>query len=229
MQRELIDMPDSMKALPLDKRGFPVPKFVQWFDGEPDFRVVNGEHFLACIQKKLCWICGGGLGSRYFFVVGPMCGVNRISSEPPSHRGCAEFAAKNCPFLVRPMAKRNDKGMPGGAGALKHDSLLPPAGIHLDRNPGACIVWETGGYTLVEDGNGGVLINIGEPGKDTSFWREGRRATREEIEESVVTGLPALIAACSNYEEHRGLTMATGAFVIRVLDRFLPKARSLAS
>lgn len=27
------------------------------------------------------------------FVVGPMCELNRISGEPPSHRECAEFSA----------------------------------------------------------------------------------------------------------------------------------------
>jgi hypothetical protein len=36
---------------------------------------------------------------RWSFVVGPMCGINRNSAEPPSHKECAQWSARNCPFL----------------------------------------------------------------------------------------------------------------------------------
>jgi hypothetical protein len=230
MQRELIDLPQSMESLRRDKRGFPVPSFVQWFDGEPDFRVVDSRHFVRCLNEKICWLCGGKLSARMFFVIGPMCGINRISSEPPSHRGCAEFAAKNCPFLTKPMAKRNERGLPTECGDIP---IVAAAGQGIERNPGCCIVWETGSYRAfnVAEGMGqaGVLIEIGEAGKDTSFWREGRKATRAEVEESVVTGIPTLVKETRSDEERHALTLAIGAFAVRVLDRFLPKDRSLAS
>jgi hypothetical protein len=40
-------------------------------------------------------------------------------------------------------------------------------------------------------GNGGVLFRLGNP-TNWSFWREGRRATRAEIDAAVVRGLPQL-------------------------------------
>jgi hypothetical protein len=40
MERELKGMIDEIRNLPRDKRGFPVPKFVAFIDGEPDFRVI---------------------------------------------------------------------------------------------------------------------------------------------------------------------------------------------
>ena len=58
-------LPDRMKALPVDKRGYPVPKFVEWIDGEPDFRVVSPSHMARCFRHHRCWICGEPLGSQH--------------------------------------------------------------------------------------------------------------------------------------------------------------------
>jgi hypothetical protein len=33
--------PSRMKVLKLDERGFPVPWFVHWEDGKPDFRIIS--------------------------------------------------------------------------------------------------------------------------------------------------------------------------------------------
>jgi hypothetical protein len=34
-------MPARFARLPADERGYPVPKFVEWIDGKPDFRCVD--------------------------------------------------------------------------------------------------------------------------------------------------------------------------------------------
>jgi hypothetical protein len=182
MMRQLFDMPAEMARLPRDHRGYPVPEFVAWIDGVPDFRVVKPGWIKECHDNHRCWLCGGGMGRRKFFVVGPMCCVNRVSSEPPSHRGCAEFAAKNCPFLTKPLAVRNERDMP--------ENRKDPAGQMITRNPGVCAIWETKHYEPFKVGSG-VLFDIGKPGAVT-FWREGRKATRTEVEESVQSGMSFL-------------------------------------
>jgi len=114
------------------------------------------------------------------FVIGPMCAVNRISAEPPSHPDCARFAATACPFLTRPMAKR--RPMEG-----QRD---PPAGLMIERNPGVTLVWHCRAYrTLRVDG--GILVKIGSPHR-LEWFAEGRPATRAEVLESVRTGEPIL-------------------------------------
>jgi hypothetical protein len=77
--------PPAIQALPLDRRGFPVPWFIKWFDGQPDFRVADREKMALAVRHGRCWICGKPMGRMKCFVIGPMCAVNRISSEPPSH------------------------------------------------------------------------------------------------------------------------------------------------
>lgn len=174
------DSPPRIKQLPIDKRGFPIPKFVQWFNGEPDFRVMNPTHLHRCIRFNRCWICGDQLGAFKSFVIGPMCCVNRISAEPPSHYDCARFAAIHCPFLSQPLAKRGDLDDIGGGVS---------AGIMIDRNPGVAAIWTVRRYSTFQAN--GILFDIGEPER-VEFYARGRRATIEEIAHSVETGLPVL-------------------------------------
>ena len=174
-------LPPHMATLKRDKRGYPVPAFVEWIDGEPNFAVANPDHFKRCVAYNRCWICGNTMGTFKAFVIGPMCVVNRVSAEPPSHRACATFAALNCPFLTRPLAKRAD---------VSHLDGRAPAGIMIDRNPGVCAVWVTRDYKVRREGKG-YLVNPGSP-EDVEFYANGRRATREEVDASVKSGLPIL-------------------------------------
>src|SRR5580692_7475343 len=99
---DMSTLPRRMTALPIDERGYPVPWFVDWIDGKPEFRAMDPRKFVRAIKEKLCWVCGQRLGVNVCFVAGPMCGINRTSSEPPSHRECAVWSAQNCPFLNNP-------------------------------------------------------------------------------------------------------------------------------
>jgi hypothetical protein len=180
---DLTDCPPKVRALPRDSAGHPVPFFVAWVDGKPDFRVVEPERLKACVQRKLCWVCGKLLLGSGAFVIGPMCVVNRNTAEPPCHRACASWSARNCPFLVTPGKERREAYLP--------DGHAPPAGLMIVRNPGvACVyVSATWGWYAHE---GGVLFDLGQP-LDVEWWREGRPATREEVAMSIETGLPALM------------------------------------
>ena len=200
IEREWIGgLPPRMAALPRDKRGFPVPAFVRWFNGAPNFAVVDIHHVERCFQQNRCWICGDKMGAYKCFVVGPMCCVNRVSAEPPSHRDCAIFAALNCPFLSRPMAKRGE--VPEGAKS---------AGIMIDRNPGVCAIWTTKSYQVRPEGEG-YLFNPHEP-TSLEFYANARPATRLEVEEAVLSGLPLLEAYIFNKQDAEQLATMVKRF-----------------
>jgi hypothetical protein len=106
--KSLPPLPARMRYLPISPKGFPVPWFV-FIDeqtGIPDFRVIGPGKMRQAVTGDRCWLCGGILGKHRIFCIGPMCAINRITSEPPSHRECAEFAAEACPFLSQPRARR---------------------------------------------------------------------------------------------------------------------------
>jgi len=174
--------PWRIALLPLNDKGYPVPWFVEWINGKPDFRVMDAVKWRSAVQHNWCWICGGPMGAYKTFVAGPMCGVNRTSSEPPAHHDCATYAAMACPFLTLPKAVRREANMPTGVGEV--------AGVGIMRNPGVAMLWTCRDYRVYRVPNG-VLIEMGEPTR-VEWFAEGRRATRAEVDESVRTGLPLL-------------------------------------
>lgn len=191
---EQVPMPAGVAKLPRDPRGYPVPWFVAWVDDKPDFRVMREEAIHEAIEGKRCWVCGERrLPDTGAYVAGPMCGVNRISSEPPSHLSCALYAVKVCPFLANAEMARNERALPKGA--------TDPAGVMIRRNPGAVFVWEVREepiYMRVPHGlagaGHGILFRLQDPRRIT-WWANGREATREEVEHSIRTGLPTLMRA----------------------------------
>jgi hypothetical protein len=165
--------------------GYPVPWFVHVdARGVPDFRVVNTAKMMRADRYRLCMLCGEPLGAYNAFVIGPMCAVNRVSSEPPSHRECCEYAVRTCPFLSDPDRPRRD--------GFK-EPVVSAAGLGIQRNPGVSAVWSTKTSTRfhVDMGHDGYLWRLGEP-TSISWWCRGRQATRDEVMASINTGMPSL-------------------------------------
>jgi hypothetical protein len=188
-------MPDRIRRLPISPKGYPVPWFVVWFkdgkpcedgDGEPDFRVTDPRKIAQATNNKRCWVCGGGpLGIYKCFVIGPMCAINRVISEPPEHRECAIFSARFCPFLSQPRMRRNEKDM--------YPERVDAAGFALKRNPGVACVWITKSFRPFKPhmGEQGVLFSLGQP-VEVLWFAEGRKATRAEVLASIDSGFPSL-------------------------------------
>lgn len=183
-------IPDRCKSLPVDvDRGYPVPWFVAWENGKPEFRAMDGRKLRRAVLEHLCWVCGQGLGGFRSFVLGPMCTVNRLSAEPPGHRDCAVFSARACPFLSKPQMTRRENDLPA--------EVSDPAGGFLKHNPGACAVWTAvrHGYAIERHGDG-ILFRLTSEPTSVDWFTEGRPATREEIETAIARGLPRLEALC---------------------------------
>jgi hypothetical protein len=181
-----IPRPVEVARLPIDDRGFIVPWFVDWPNGKPDHRVVDGRKFAKAVKEHRCWLCGGKLGRIKASVIGPMCAVNRITSEPPCHPQCAKYAVQTCPFLSQPRARRNEKNLP--------EQRREAAGIAFDRNPGVSVIWES----LIDSkpfrsmyGAPGTLFDLG-PAYRVTWWCQGVPATRYEAMQSLKEGLPTL-------------------------------------
>jgi hypothetical protein len=179
-----INVPPKMQHLPINEKGYVVPWFVAQIEpGKWDFRAIGPGKVRQAVKDDICWLCGRRLGVYKTFTIGPMCSVNRVSAEPPSHKTCARYAVQACPFLSQPKMVRNEKDMPEG-------HLMPP-GEMIARNPGVTLLWTTLTFQIERGG----LFRIGPP-NDVEWWAHGRHATREEVCASIESGLPILAATC---------------------------------
>jgi hypothetical protein len=203
IKESLPPLPEKMKDLPIDERGYPVPWFTPWIAGKPEFLMADARKLHLALTQRRCWVCGKALpalGKPVTFVIGPMCMINRITSEPPNHMECAEFSVKGCPFLSKPnMARRENDNTKKFKGSV--------AGIMIERNPGVTLLYTTRSFKLAPDEKGKKLISLGEP-LTCSFWREGRPALPAEVKESVDTGLPLLRQMCFCPDDHKALDEA---------------------
>lgn len=217
----MIPLPNRMLALPRDqRRDLPIPWFVDITpDGKHDFRVIRRGGVAQAYMRQTCWICGQPLGRFRCFVLGPLSTISRVTSEPPCHRACAEYAVKVCPFMVRPNMRRQDHNLPA--------DIQPPPGQHLDRNPGVVAIWvvetnRTGSAYQVVPAGEGYLIQLTTHPTEVTWWREGRAATRPEVYASMVDGFPELLkeAQAEGRAAVRELKQAT-----LEANAFLPKLR----
>lgn len=180
LRRGLPPLPERMKWLPIDHRGYPVPYFCATLpDGTRLFNAADAGKRVKCVRDRLCWICGEKLGRYLAFMLGPMCAVNRNTGEPACHRDCAVFAAQACPFLTLP---KSDYRAP-----VKGSTMAPGA---IEGNPGACCVWITETFLPYRAGDT-FLIRVGDP-VEVLWYAEGKPATRAQIMESFERRLPLL-------------------------------------
>jgi len=179
---DLTGMPKSMGRLPRDERGYPIPffTFIDPETGIPNFTTIAPGKIRDCVRFRKCWICGEKMGRFMSFVIGPASSITHVSGEPPSHRECARFACRVCPFLANPNMKRiPDKYLP---------EATPLPGDHLDRNPGVMLIWTTKNYQVMPQGEG-VLFVIGKH-EEIEYYSQSRKATRNEIIQSINGCLP---------------------------------------
>lgn len=212
-----IPLPARMRSRPVSSTGYPVPWFVAQVDGSyDDFRVADAAKVPKALRLDLCWVCGQTLGRFKCFVIGPMCSVNRVTTEPPCHRECAEYAVRACPFLTRPRMRRNETDLPDG-----HTN---PAGVMIKRNPGVALIWISKSYRVVRDRDTrGSVIMLDEP-VEIQAWCAGRLATRDELDASINSGLP-LLAEVAEQDGPEGVAMLAqaSARADKLIEKFLPR------
>jgi hypothetical protein len=188
MTERFPDLPERMRRLRVDHRGFPVPWFVHWDEhGEPQFPVIGMDKIERAQTFNLCWVCGEKLGNIRASVIGPMCAITRTISEPQSHVDCARFSARRCPFLSQPRMGRIPESK------LPVEVNWSESGIR--RNPGVACVWIETHKTQRFRAGRSYLFALGEPHK-VEWWCEGREATRAEVSASIDSGMPLLVQEC---------------------------------
>lgn len=94
--------------------GMPVPAFIKWVDGKPNFRQIDEQQYMRHYQYRLCAICGTKLGLSCYWLGGEACMASHEFINGAMHRECAELSIRWCPFLnkTKPTYRGDLKGAP---------------------------------------------------------------------------------------------------------------------
>jgi hypothetical protein len=123
-------IPDRMKHLEKDHRGYPIPWTVfRDNDNKPHFTINDTLKVMRCKSEDLCAICGFKLLRGRWFVGGPGSAIhpNGAYIDPPLHHECMTFAVCTCPYLISAKyTKRIDSGTLDPAKAKGVVAFLDP-------------------------------------------------------------------------------------------------------
>lgn len=183
-------IPDRMKGLPRDKRGFPVPCIVQYdAHGVPQFTVNNALIKQQVMLGRRCGICGGELGLFCWSVGGPNSAFhpNGAYIDPPMHRECLVYAMNVCPYLAW-------RSYSGKANVDALQKRFTTAHIVEDTTtwPGRPKVFVAVSYRQFKPIWENGLIDKYQPIRPyrrVEFWHHGKRITQERAVELLKDGI----------------------------------------
>jgi hypothetical protein len=192
--RNFVPIPDRMKKLPQDDRGYPIPVIVMRDKhGRPHFTINDEEKRQQIIQKDQCAICGSKLLRGRWSVGGPLSAFHAHGrySDSPLHYECMSYALQVCPFLAMPSyTKRIDT-------KTLQKEAVPSLTVMVDRTiiperPKVYVAVMHIGQTYTHDYLGVRHIIPNRPYRQVEYWQNGQKIDSDTGERLSQNALDAL-------------------------------------
>jgi hypothetical protein len=170
-----VPIPERMRSLPVDPRGYPVPVNVaRDKNGKPNF-AANAETARQRLFKyDQCGICGGKLLRGRWSVGGPGSALHPDGAflDPPMHHECAQYAVKVCPYLAMPAyGKSVSKIGPMSYGTSKAGIAYNPT--VFSTRPALFLLVMYVGQKLSYEGAAVRSLRPRRPLRTIEYWRDG--------------------------------------------------------
>lgn len=215
-----VPIPERMKSLPMDQRGYPIPYTVlRDSKGKAHFAVNSEERRLRCLKEDLCPICGLRLFRGRWLVGGPGSGLvaEGLFQDPPMHSECAHYALQVCPWLVlgNYVNRVDDKTMDPEE---RNNVTLRDPTIIANRPPFFVALMFVGQDHVLNMVNGepNVHIRPKKPYRVVEYWRDGHQLSNQsgkQIAVDYLRDLAETMGAEFKFDENGDGT----------LGRFVPK------
>jgi hypothetical protein len=176
---EEVPLPERMKHLPRDHRGF--PEFWMIYrdpDGRGHFTINDEFKRRQCIEKGLCSICGQPLFRGRWFVGGPLCATHEHGwyLDPPMHDECVHYALKVCPYLAAP-----HWGKEIGAKTLKEGTTVALVDQTMIKGRPPLFIAVMGvGVETTEPDPWRLYIRPKKPHRKIEYWLKGQQISAAE-------------------------------------------------
>jgi hypothetical protein len=175
-----VPLPDRMKSLPRDHRGFPI--FAMAYrdpSGRAHFTVNDESIRTRMVEDDLCSICGKPLLRGRWFIGGEKSAFhpNGAYIDPPMHAECARYALKVCPYLASPSYEKLIHGatLPAEGAPLVIDQTAITSPSTADEVRPALFVAVHARGQRVKPALGGFVIKPTRPYIAVEYWQHGWR------------------------------------------------------
>lgn len=183
-----VEIPDLMKDLQVDRRGYPAPYIVlRDKNNVPQFTMNDDTLVEKCIKEKLCSICGKELRDDMWMIGGPMSAFHPQGAyvDIPTHKICGEYALQVCPYLAVSVYNGKKTMDDIDAENFKVDDdkrmiFINPTQSQ-DRVP-FFVFSKISGYAVQRSGMQRYIKPI-RPYLEVEFWNDGEKISEEKAVE----------------------------------------------
>jgi len=176
MKPNQVPIPDRMKHLPLDRRGYPILYGV-YVDksGKPHFTINDERARVMMRERDLCSVCGHKLFRGRWFAGGPGSAFHPEGCyiDMPMHDECVHYALMVCPYLALPNYAREI-----GENAAKKltDEIIAIDETMIPDRPAVFVAVMAIGQTYVgERMVSGQYVRPNRPYRKIEYWQHGRQ------------------------------------------------------
>jgi hypothetical protein len=181
-----IPIPEPLRHLPLDPRGFPIPYNVLVDKkGVAHFKVNDEQKARQCLALGLCHVCGKPYGEDRWLIGGHLSAFHERGAfnDAPVHHLCGEFALQVCPYLAYTQYRAADSEDKTKeiAKKLEHTdvkALYNPTQT-MERLP-FFVFAQVSGFLPIPQAYGTFVFRPKKPYLEIQYWRDGKQITYEE-------------------------------------------------
>jgi hypothetical protein len=176
-----VPLPEKMKGLPKDPRGYPIPFTVlRDISGKPHFQIQDDRLAQYVIIKQKCSICGHDLGTDMWMAGSPLAAFHPDGGfiDSPVHYECGAYALQVCPFLAVPgfISKLDAEKLQRES--LKGVTITNPSSTL--QQPPFFVLAHTQSFSVTIAAQGIRYIIPHRPFLKEEYWRHGERISKDE-------------------------------------------------
>lgn len=175
---ENIEMPERVKKLSRDPRGFPIPYVILVDENGAHFKINDESKVQKALKYKLCAICGYGMKSGDMWLAGgPLSAFHPDGAfnDTPMHYECGKYALQVCPFLAAKGWKDSEIAT---INAIKKVADTSRAYVNPTQMPGLPICFgyvQISGFKVKTPQAGVRYVMPDKPYRSIEFWKNGER------------------------------------------------------
>ncbi len=179
-----IPIPEKMKEMEFDPRGYPIPFVILRGNNKSYFQVNDERKVNEAIEKNLCAICGKPMEDDTWLVGGPLSAFHPHGAyiDTCTHQDCLHYALKVCPYLAVPNYKKRIDMSNVDVSEFEDSMFFQDPTQDEERVPFFVAVHVTG-FRVSRPEPGKRYLHPNRDYRAVEFWNDGKEITREEAVE----------------------------------------------